>query len=120
MGTKIDCCPSCGRECRVRGGADEILQERYRQIDVEGWTAEHDDQHDRGELAAAARAYLFAVLCRLCDEATAEEMQTIPNDWPAKWSREWWKPSSDPIRNLVKAGALIAAEIDRLRRKARA
>lgn len=33
-------------------------------------------------------------------------------DWP--WDEEWWKPSLDPIRNLEKAGALIAAEIDRL------
>jgi hypothetical protein len=31
--------------------------------------------------------------------------------WP--WSFEWWKPK-DRIRNLVRAGALIAAEIDRL------
>jgi len=37
---------------------------------------------------------------------------------PAAWPWEWdqWKPSLDPIRNLEKAGALIAAEIDRLRR----
>ena len=33
-------------------------------------------------------------------------------DWP--WAKKWWKPSDDPVRNLVKAGALIAAEIDRL------
>jgi hypothetical protein len=36
--------------------------------------------------------------------------------WP--WDQDWWKPSPDPIRNLVKAGALIAAEIDRLQRLA--
>lgn len=34
--------------------------------------------------------------------------------WP--WDENWWKPSLDPIRNLVKAGALLAAEIDRLQR----
>ena len=33
------------------------------------------------------------------------------SDWP--WPPEFWKPSDDPVRNLVKAGALIAAEIDR-------
>lgn len=37
------------------------------------------------------------------------------SDWP--WHSSWWKPSDDPIRNLVKAGALIAAEIDRLQRQ---
>jgi len=35
--------------------------------------------------------------------------------WP--WGSEWWKPSKDPIRDLVKAGALIAAEIDRLQKE---
>lgn len=34
------------------------------------------------------------------------------NGWP--WDAKWWKPSDDPIKNLVKSGALIAAEIDRL------
>jgi hypothetical protein len=38
-----------------------------------------------------------------------------PDDWP--WDWRFWKPSVDPIRDLVKAGALIAAEIDRLQRK---
>lgn len=36
--------------------------------------------------------------------------------WP--WATDWWKPSDDPITNLVRAGALIAAEIDRLLREA--
>jgi hypothetical protein len=38
----------------------------------------------------------------------------VPSSWP--WDYDWWKPSDDPIRNLTKAGALIAAEIDRLNR----
>lgn len=37
--------------------------------------------------------------------------------WPSSWHPEWWKPSNDPVRNLVKAGALIAAEIDRIQRQ---
>jgi len=37
----------------------------------------------------------------------------MENLWP--WGKEWWKPS-DRRRDLVKAGALIAAEIDRLDR----
>ena len=39
--------------------------------------------------------------------------EACPDDWP--WSDKWWKPK-DKIRDLVRAGALIAAEIDRLQR----
>lgn len=85
-------------------GADMITVERYRQMTAEGWTAEHDDEHDRGQLLRATKAYLDEVFSG-----------TGLRHWP--WDRSHWKPSTDPIRNLVKAGALIAAEIDRLTRK---
>jgi hypothetical protein len=83
-----------------------IAQERQRQINGEGWTAEHDALFDRGELVLAAMSYaLFGDDARSSDEF-------VPPMWP--WSREWWKPNDvDEIRHLVKAGALIAAEIDR-------
>lgn len=110
------------RDFTPLAGADLIYDERQRQIAAEGWTPEHDDQHDGFELSAAARCYTLA----------AEATQYGPNnvtfrgyrpgetpdrssDWP--WHSSWWKPSDDPIRNLVKAGALIAAEIDRLQRQ---
>lgn len=80
-------------------GARLIAAERQRQIEVEGWTAEHDAEHDHGELARAAAAYA---------------MQS-PMLFP--WDDTWWKPvPADRIRELEKAGALIAAEIDRLLR----
>jgi hypothetical protein len=82
-------------------GANLIAAERQRQIQVEGWTPEHDDKHRPGELAAAAVSYIFPA-----DSA-----------WYWPWD-EPFKLSDDPIRNLVKAGALIAAEIDRLTRAA--
>jgi len=89
-------------------GAAMIAAERQRQIAEEGWTAEHDDKHVRGELIQAAVSYLLDH-----PEAYASECGDEPPDhWP--WDASWWKPSDDPIRNLVKAGALIAAEIDRL------
>jgi hypothetical protein len=81
-------------------GVQKIAAERMRQIEDEKWTPEHDDEHDEEELASAAVAYAW----------------NNPDMWP--WESERWKPSNDPIRNLVKAGALIAAEIDRLERKA--
>jgi hypothetical protein len=87
-------------------GVERIARERNRQIFEEGWDGPHDDEHVNGELAAAAHAYLLEVL-------DADGIFS----WP--WDVSWWKPSDDPIRNLEKAGALIAAEIDRLSRAAR-
>lgn len=83
-------------------GAELIAQERARQVAQEGWTPDHDDEHIDGELVRAAQAYL------------------LPNGgFPAAASwpfTDGFKPEGR-IRNLVKAGALIAAEIDRLQRK---
>jgi hypothetical protein len=94
----------------VSSGVVLIAAERQRQIDVEGWTAEHDDDHTNGQLARAGACY--AIRSGRHDNKYAY----TPLAWP--WDTEWWKPSPDPIRNLVKAGALIAAEIDRLQRLA--
>lgn len=96
-------------------GLRMITNERQRQMAVEGWTPEHDDTHHMGELSMAAHAYA-EVSSAMCRGATAEEfdgfMMVSEGDWP--FDADSWKPSAHPIRNLVKAGALIAAEIDRL------
>lgn len=88
-------------------GIESIANERHRQITAEGWTPEHDDTHTNGELATAASLYAR-------DHGTAYRNHP-PKDWP--WDREWWKPK-DRRSDLVRAGALIAAEIDRLDRLA--
>jgi len=98
--------PPVGEERRL-DGAGLIAAERERQVTAEGWTPEHDDEHTIGELVDAAVCYLKHGL-------DAES----PVIWPWPWAEDWWKPSDDPIRNLVRAGALIAAEIDRLTRAA--
>ncbi|SMC63787.1 hypothetical protein [Sporomusa malonica] len=86
-----------------------IAQERKRQIEQEGWTPEHDQQHTAGELALAAMMYTYP-------SQYGRDEETVKNVWP--WQRELWKPSPDNrIKELTKAGALIAAEIDRLQRK---
>jgi hypothetical protein len=90
--------PQHNKETRM-SGAELIANERQRQVDGEGWTPEHDDKHDRGELTKAAVAY---ALYR-------------PGFWP--WPNVPDMPVAgdrDRVRDLVKAGALIAAEIDRL------
>lgn len=91
-------------------GADLIKAERRRQIQEEGWTPEHDDEHVHVELPSAAACYIDAARA----QAVGLHLANPSSLWP--WDASWWKPSDDPIRNLVKAGALIAAEIDRLHR----
>lgn len=90
----------------TKSGAELIAEERLRQTLVEGYTPKHDDQYMNGELLDAAFCYGDPY----ADLHTGVEI--TPSEWP--WEEGTWKPSSDKIRNLTKAGALIAAEIDRL------
>lgn len=101
--------------------ADDVLVERKRQVEAEGWTPEHDDQHDRGEMARAAGLYALIAGADPTNLRNAEQgygmgdvYQEVMNRlWP--WSRSWFK-STTRRRNLVKAGALILAEIERIDR----
>lgn len=87
----------------------EIESERVRQVEEEGWTPEHDDAHDGGELAHAAGCYaLFS--------GSHADAGYPPKYWP--WDDGWWKPS-EYRRDLIKAAALLVAEIERLDRAAR-
>lgn len=95
-------------------GIELITAERERQISVEGWSPEHDDGHSRGEMMSAAVDCVAECKRILRDHEPLVDSRGLPFGWP--WSKLWWKPSPDPVRNLVKAGALIAAEIDRLQR----
>ncbi len=92
----------------MTAAARDVLAERRRQID-EGWVPEHDDEHDAGELAAAAACYAGNAAGYVWNGEWLSEV------WP--WEREWWKPTT-PRRDLVKAAALILAEIERLDRAA--
>lgn len=95
-------------------GLIAIAAERRRQIEVEGWTPDQDDTAMPGGLPAAAACY--AIVASLPDAVRATyPVGQPPQHWP--WVDEWWKPS-DRRRELVKAGALIAAEIDRIDRAA--
>lgn len=84
--------------------ANDVLAERNRQVSEEGWTPAHDDAHNRRELAQAAACYAYGEQI---------DTQTGCHLWP--WSEHWWKPRSER-ENLVRAGALILAEIERLDR----
>ncbi len=104
--------PAPIRSSGLLSGVELIKDERLRQVREEGWTPKHDDSHDMGELLHAAQSYVMAADAQT--HKVALPICFIPKFWP--WARKWWKPSPDQIRNLVKAGALIAAEIDRLQR----
>jgi hypothetical protein len=94
-------------------GVELIADERKRQIEVEGWTAEHDSEHKDGQLANAAAYYAM----------TDETISFIDNDWGNDMHLHIWpfdlkwlkRNPNDRVQELVKAGALIAAEIDRLK-----
>jgi len=101
----------------MKTAIDLIAQERERQLNVEGWTLEHDQEHENDELSWAAVCYATpqgrrSPATRFVNMYDEEELP-YPEDWP--WEPESWKPTPDDrIRELVKAGALIVAEIERL------
>ncbi|HAI4396475.1 TPA: ead/Ea22-like family protein [Escherichia coli] len=84
----------------------DVVAERQRQQSVEGWTPEHDNAYQNSELADAAACYAI--------HAHNQGFST-PAHWP--WSPDWWKQSGARC-DLVKAGALILAEIERIDRAA--
>lgn len=104
------------------GGVKLIIAERARQITVEGWSEEHDDAHDDRSLAQAAGCYVshYVGTAGVIDRYPSDGIERyvdfpVPMEWPEEWDEDGWKPK-DPLRDLVRAGALIAAEIDRLLR----
>lgn len=94
-------------------GIESIAAERQRQIEVEGFAPEKDAEYVHGELVDAARCYLMAAFFERVfgRPPNLQELGEL-GFWP--WDSSWWKPEGGRVRNLEKAGALIAAEIDRL------
>ncbi|WP_238368306.1 hypothetical protein [Mesobacterium pallidum] len=90
----------------VTQAALDVLAERQRQQDVEGWAPDKDDAYQAGDLANAAACYALT-------DPIIEAARGAPFDWP--WSAKWWKPKSRRA-DLVRAGALILAEIERIDR----
>lgn len=83
----------------------DVMDERQRQIEAEGFTREHDDKNSGHNLTRAAAAYALN--------------GPYPSDdppwfWP--WDGKWWKPKYER-RDLVRAAALIIARIEQIDRK---
>ena len=100
----------------MKSGVDLIAEERKRQVEEENWDEEHDRELPVGDLAVFGACYVLDFAARYSGQHET---------WRAKYNKaskalfpfddEWWKPTPDnPIKQLIKAGALIAAEIDRL------
>jgi hypothetical protein len=92
-------------------GLDLITKERLRQIIEEGYSAEHDDGHDGQELAWAAVCYAAPENVYIRGGNYLSYTFSAPYPWGMGRSARM-----PEIERLTKAGALIAAEIDRLLR----
>ena len=97
----------------TKAGSD-VLAERIRQINEEGWTPEHDDEHPDGTLALAACCYAMPPGDLASMHSSGVSLLRVL--WP--YEAEWWKPKSRR-EDLVRAGALIIAEIERIDRATR-
>lgn len=100
-------------------GLELIAKERARQVVEEGFDAAHDAKYKHLELVRAGVSYACVPVIRgegreqnIPAERVEEEIAIIPEEvWP--WDVKWWKPGTDK-QCLIKAGALIAAQLDKL------
>lgn len=130
---------------KMKSGVELIAEERQRQIEKEGWSGAHDNSHDLMQLTGAAGCYLANAINKFYSEDIKKhekkarfqyhyepELNFLVNSgdrgdrtldkggwkdgWP--WEEKWDKRKKhDKLKSLVIAGALIAAEIDRLQVK---
>jgi len=104
----------------LKTGVELISLERVRQLEQKGYTNVHDSQYGRGALTNAAICYTTMAGSGDAIRKQIRDQNASPFGWP--WEQQYWKPgvddcSSSRIRELTIAGALIAAEIDRLQRE---
>ena len=115
----------------MKTGIEIITTERERQVTEEGWTPEHDDHHTDGSLARAAICYATPV--KIYVQGRSARSIHFSDPWPKTWDHCWDKrpepehgntiPDPDTYSDkkridlLAKAGALLAAEIDRINRQ---
>lgn len=96
-------------------GIARIAAERRRQIEAEGFGHEHDAQHQDSELAFAACYYAMPCMIREGGVTITPDRFFQETGWDERWAK---RDKKGRIQRLAVAGALIAAEIDRLRLEA--
>ncbi|EEA00896.1 hypothetical protein BH160DRAFT_3837 [Burkholderia sp. H160] len=106
-------------DVRMTAAVRDVLAERERHVSVEGWTPEHDEQHDSGQLADAASCYAADVNGR-----QGVFFDDGPDDYKSESTHDYWpcdesgKKPTTPRDDLVNACALILAEIECIDRAA--
>ncbi len=111
-------------------GAERIAAERARQVSAEGYDAAHDDEHDNDSLAMAAACYAAPDRIYVRQDYAAGLAFNDPWPWAERYDTRPHPNGGNVvapekatraqrIRLLEKAGALCAAEIDRLLRSQR-
>ncbi len=94
-----------------------VMAERQRQIAVEGWTPERDDRLVSGALGLAAALYAIPYEAMLDGRPLIGPEDYISLQLTLHVTCDFvTKPEPDLRRRLIKAGALILAEIERLDR----
>ena len=91
----------------ARNALEAIIQERIRQTLAEGYTPAHDDEHTDGQMALLAAAYALSSRPK---ENQYHYRHALINELAGYG---WEIKRKDPISDLVRAGALILAELER-------
>lgn len=99
----------------------DVLDERRRQITVEGFDEAHDEQHNQGDLAAAAAAYAFAASINDFDRPQLYVSHSflrwlLTRIWPHRWDLDRWFKLKTKRQDLVRSAALSIAAIERMDR----
>ncbi len=100
----------------MKSGIELIAEERQRQIEVEGYSIENDQKHEDGELADAAAVYALSPdAMDSMDDTWGNDMYLLLWPFDLKHLKKTNQGSIyERSKDLIKAGALIAAELDRL------
>ena len=126
LGGKVNATEAVRIKLLLRQAFPTTVTNRRIATKARQFAPEHDDGHKDREMARAAQAYVHHYIARSwtidndLNLGTTLETYTsepAPDEWPEEWDGSWWKPKGK-IEDLTRAGALIAAEIDRLNRLA--
>lgn len=106
----------------------DVMDERKRQFEI-GWTREHDDEHTDESIAQVASVYALPPDMRRLvqrkfprdvgrsagEKVIVHDLVDVPENWPSSWHGAAYKPKARR-QDLVRAAALLVAEIERLDR----
>ncbi len=95
----------------MKTGIELISEMRWEQVYKHGYNNDHDSDHTGGELSKAA-----AALACIGTDAYVEDLSNFIEDYTDEWGL-CEKLKDNRLKSLIVAGALIAAEIDRINNK---